>query len=153
MKLLWVLDKEQYTLPLPKTTPGDLTMAHTRQSLKRNILFACIFILVVVARFLSPYLTSHQEEPTLGTKHTIQEAHTNRNRNVQVEGVGTIVKVLPDNLDGSRHQRIIVRITPDHTVLVAHNIDIAPRIPNLRLGDEIAFSGEYEWNAKGGVLH
>ena len=72
---------------------------------------------------------------------------------VQVQGTGTVVKQLPDDNHGSRHQRFILRIHPDLTVLIAHNIDLAPRIPGLRVGDEVLFYGEYEWNAKGGVVH
>ena len=37
--------------------------------------------------------------------------------------------------------------------MVAHNIDLAPRIASLRAGDRVGFSGEYEWNAQGGVIH
>jgi hypothetical protein len=34
-----------------------------------------------------------------------------------------------------------------------HNIDIAPRVDNLRTGDSIRFYGEYVWNAQGGLVH
>lgn len=76
-----------------------------------------------------------------------------RRISLQVEGRGTIARILPDDDDGSRHQRLIVQVSANQTVLIAHNIDLAPRVPNVRVGDEIAFFGEYEWNPEGGVIH
>jgi hypothetical protein len=64
-----------------------------------------------------------------------------------------VVRVLPDDLDGHRHQRFIVQLESGQTVLVAHNIDIAPRIGGVTEGDSVSFSGEYVWNEKGGVIH
>jgi hypothetical protein len=66
---------------------------------------------------------------------------------------GTVSRILPDDNQGARHQKFIVTLASGHTVLIAHNIDIAPRIGNLRQGDQISFSGLYEWNEKGGVVH
>jgi len=37
--------------------------------------------------------------------------------------------------------------------LLAHNIDVAPRIDGLAPGDRVRFKGEYIWNEKGGVIH
>ena len=45
-----------------------------------------------------------------------------------------------------------VRLPGGGTILVAHNIDIAPRVP-AAVGDRISFRGEYEWNERGGVVH
>jgi len=73
--------------------------------------------------------------------------------NVQVEGEGTVFRVLPDDMNGSRHQRFILELASGQTLLLTHNIDIAPRIAALEVGDSIRFSGEYIWNAKGGLLH
>jgi len=71
----------------------------------------------------------------------------------QVQGEGIVIRLLSDDNDGSRHQRFIVRLNTGQTLLVAHNIDIAPRISSLRKGDMVAFNGEYEWNDKGGLIH
>jgi hypothetical protein len=60
--------------------------------------------------------------------------------------------VLSDDKDGSRHQRFILQLPRGQTLLIAHNIDLAPRLP-LGLGDRVAFRGTYEWNELGGLVH
>lgn len=69
-----------------------------------------------------------------------------------VEGTGKVIRLLEDDLEGSRHQRFIVRLDT-YSVLVVHNIDLSPRIERLRQGDLISFKGEYEWNEQGGLVH
>jgi hypothetical protein len=71
----------------------------------------------------------------------------------QVHGVGVVSRILPDENNGTRHQRFIIRLQSGQTLLVAHNIDLAPRIDDLKKGDAVEYSGEYEWNSKGGVVH
>ena len=88
-----------------------------------------------------------------GSDAILENAFAQRISRLQVTGQGTVVKVLRDDGNGSRHQRFILRLASGRTVLVAHNIDLAPRIDALRPGDAVAFSGEYEWNPKGGVIH
>jgi hypothetical protein len=83
----------------------------------------------------------------------LENAFANRLSNLQIEGQGTVVKILPDDNNDSRHQRIIIRLESGQTLLLAHNIDLAQRIDTLRAGDIIAFYGEYEWSPKGGVIH
>jgi hypothetical protein len=85
--------------------------------------------------------------------NAIGRAFASRASNVQVEGEGTVASVLPDDLNGSRHQRFIIQLASGQTLLIAHNIDIAPRIDGLAAGDLVRFNGEYVWNAKGGVVH
>lgn len=70
-----------------------------------------------------------------------------------VEGKGTVVKILKDDNNGSRHQRFILRLDSGQTVLVTHNIDLAPRIEVLNEGDTVIFKGEFVSNDKGGVIH
>jgi uncharacterized protein DUF3465 len=83
----------------------------------------------------------------------LERAFKERRSNVQVEGEGTVDRLLEDDVDGSRHQRLIVRISPGQTILILHNIDIALRIDNLQTGDSVRFYGEYIWSAQGGKVH
>ena len=69
-----------------------------------------------------------------------------------VEASGIVIKLLKDDNEGSRHQRFIVDLRNDQTFLIAHNIDLAPRIP-LAVGDRLKFRGMYESNDLGGLVH
>lgn len=80
-------------------------------------------------------------------------AYSRKRSDVQVKGSGLVKRTLADDNEGSRHQKFILQLSNGLSVLVAHNIDIAPRIPGLKKGDKVEFYGEYEWNEKGGVLH
>ena len=83
----------------------------------------------------------------------IETAYNNRQSDVQVQGQGRVLRILPDDNDGSRHQRFILELDTGQALLIAHNIDLAPRLNELSKGDTVTFYGEYEWNSKGGVIH
>ena len=68
-------------------------------------------------------------------------------------GTGVVTRILSDDNKGSRHQRFIVAISNSQTLLVAHNIDLAPRVAPIDIGDTIIFQGMYETNHRGGVIH
>ena len=87
------------------------------------------------------------------TNEAVASAFREQKSGVQVEGEGVVAKVLSDDTDGSRHQRFILRLPSGQTLLVAHNIDIAPRLTSLESGDSVEFKGVYEWNSQGGVVH
>jgi len=91
--------------------------------------------------------------PTADNFDIVSRAFHDRLNNVQVMSEGTVTRVLADDNEGSRHQRFLLRLKSGQTVLIAHNIDVAPRVTDLRPGDNVAFSGEYEWNERGGVVH
>lgn len=84
---------------------------------------------------------------------SLRAAFNNRQSDVQIQGSGIVVKSLPDDLEGSRHQKFILKDNSGQTVLFAHNIDLAPKIEGLRKGDRVDYYGEYEWNDRGGVIH
>jgi hypothetical protein len=84
---------------------------------------------------------------------SLKSAYENHQSNVQVKGSGTVIRILKDDDKGSRHQKFILKLSSGQTILIAHNIDLAPRIDSISNGDMIQFYGEYEWNNKGGVVH
>lgn len=117
-----------------------------------------VIIVVAIAVLFEHFYpgTSPVEAPPAAVAHgdsNLARAFENRSSNIQVQGRGVVVKVLPDDNRGSRHQRFIIRLPSGQTVLIAHNIDLAPRVSSLNKGDLVSFSGEYEWNPKGGVIH
>lgn len=83
----------------------------------------------------------------------VESLFQNQRSDVMVEAEGRVQRLLSDDNNGSRHQRIIVELSSGHTVMIAHNIDLAPRVDDLREGDCLRFKGEYEWNQQGGVVH
>ncbi len=84
--------------------------------------------------------------------HLIVQSFEAGRSDVWVQASGEVARVLPDDNEGSRHQRFLVELNNGHTVLIAHNIDLAPKVP-LSRGDVVEFRGEYEWNDRGGVVH
>jgi uncharacterized protein DUF3465 len=97
--------------------------------------------------------TGSGSKTSVGDSDAIGRAFASRASGVQVAGEGTVVRVLPDDLNGARHQRFIIQLASGQTLLIAHNLDIAPRIDGPAVGDRVSFSGEYVWNEKGGVVH
>ncbi|MDX1480988.1 MAG: DUF3465 domain-containing protein [Woeseiaceae bacterium] len=73
-----------------------------------------------------------------------------RDTDTWIELRGRVVRLLHDPED--RHQRFILDTGDRRTILVAHNIGIAERVP-LGLGDRVTVRGLYEWNDLGGLLH
>ena len=78
---------------------------------------------------------------------------TRADAGTQVRGSGSVTRILSDDNNGSRHQRFILRLASGQTLLIAHNIDLAPRVAALAINDRVEFYGEYEWNSQGGVVH
>jgi len=115
-------------------------------------------VLIVLAILAYAYLqerTTSLPGPSSppGAEAVLLEAYEKKQSNIQVQAEGVVVRLLRDDLDGSRHQRFIVELRSGQTLLITHNIDLAPRIGNLHVGDAVEFFGEYEWNSNGGVIH
>lgn len=157
--LVLVYFGQRYGLLDSKPTPGDPgspgvtrpTAPETTAQLPRST--------SAPAPIPSPPTSNPKATPTLpeAPKPTLRDGgipklFADGKSDVWVEADATVEKLLADDIDGSRHQKFIARIGRDLTVLFAHNIDVAPRVP-LQPGDVIAFRGEYVWKDKGGTIH
>lgn len=83
----------------------------------------------------------------------ITRAFQQQQSDIPVQGTGQIIKELAEDNNGSRHQRILIRMPDGLSIMIAHNIDLAPRIEGIQAEQRIEFKGEYAWNPKGGVVH
>ena len=122
-------------------------MTQGMKALLKNIVFVLLVTLAL----------SSCKEPTEASELTlvpvveaplntgIEQAFAHKKSDVQVSGQGVVVKLLPDDNKGSQHQKFLVKINAEQTLLFAHNIDLAARVP-LQVGDEVTFSGEYVYN-------
>ncbi|HEY5894007.1 MAG TPA: DUF3465 domain-containing protein [Chthoniobacterales bacterium] len=119
----------------------------------KKLVLACVLIAAVYALTRFDFRNEAVVRSGAGSSQTLVEAIEHRRSNVVVEGQGVVTKILPDDNNGSRHQRFILRLPTGGTVLIAHNIDLAPKIQSLRTGDTVSFEGEYKWNPKGGLIH
>lgn len=112
-----------------------------------------VFLLIALVVGLNQYLRKDQPSSSDTSQLGPVAAFHQQLTDVQIGGSGNIVALFKDDLKGSRHQRFLLKVAPDQTLLVNHNIDLAPRIDGLRKGDKVVFYGEYVWNEKGGLIH
>jgi hypothetical protein len=109
-------------------------------------------LLLVIVGAIVAYASYSDRETVSDGASAISVAYESEQSGVMVEAGGIVERELSDDLDGSRHQRFIVRLPNGQTVLLSHNIDLAPRVP-LRPNETVRFRGQYEWNDRGGVVH
>ena len=83
----------------------------------------------------------------------ISEAFSAHRNLPQVQGSGIVVKVLKDDTKGLKHQKFLLKVSDNITILIAHNLDLAPRVDDIHEGDLIEFKGEYIYTPKGGTVH
>ena len=127
----------------------------------KNIIIVVIMLFIAIG-----YFRTHKEITTtivsapLAVKDVIRkELHkvnpTDKNllRNGQFgKGYGHVIRVFHDSHDHGNFQLFNIRLESGESMLIKHNIDIAPKIKNLQAGDAIEFYGIYERHIKRGVI-
>jgi len=119
----------------------------------KRISTVIFLIIAVYVAYTQHDLAPQIDAPAAHSESSLARSISEQKSGTQVEGSGTVISVLSDDNDGSRHQRFILRLDSGATLLIAHNIDVAPRIESLGKGDIVEFYGVYESNAKGGLVH
>lgn len=120
---------------------------------KKNIKTTTAALIAFFSLFFgSKYFKTNSDTSSSAMSNSIEDLYQKRKSGVMVQFNGVVIKKLSDDNEGSRHQRFIVQLNSRHTVLIAHNIDLAPRVP-IGLNKSVAIYGQYEWNERGGVIH
>jgi len=124
----------------------------------KNLVYVLLFSLALCACDQPKQLPKVNGEPIAVTSAAfknnaaLEDAYATQKSDIQVSGSGVVTQLLPDDNNGSPHQRFLVSINAKQTLLFAHNLDLSSHIP-LQVGDEISFSGEYVYSPKGGIVH
>ena len=89
-----------------------------------------IIIIIIIAGLIyvgvrhsnnkSPGSTSFNSEIS-SSDRLLEDAFNNEESNIQVRGSGRVIRVLPDDNEGSRHQKFIVELGSGQTLLISHN--------------------------------
>ncbi|HEY8655831.1 MAG TPA: DUF3465 domain-containing protein [Candidatus Limnocylindria bacterium] len=123
-----------------------MTWHHAGRALAAALALATVASCTIVA--------PQRPATTLSGNTAIQREFERHGDRAQLTATGVVDRVLGDQ-DGPSgpHERFIVRL-PDVglTVLIEHNLSLAPRVPVV-IGEPIVVHGEYVWNPQGGLIH
>ncbi len=100
----------------------------------------------------APSATSSPRSSVDSGAESIERAIAAKAEEVWVRVEAVVHKELPDDTEGDEHQRFLITLDSGVTVLVAHNTDVAPRVP-VKVGTRVKIRGKYVWNDKGGLIH
>ncbi|MCF6318051.1 MAG: DUF3465 domain-containing protein [Proteobacteria bacterium] len=81
-----------------------------------------IVVLLISAFYVENKLNTHEKT------EQIERLFNSRISGKMVTFDATVLKLLKDDLKGDKHQKLILK-TRNKTLLLAHNVDIAPRVP------------------------
>lgn len=99
-----------------------------------------------------------QQQQSIGVDEAASDAdilraiRDQRRVNFLEGGSMTVTKVLPDDNNGLKHQKWVVRLTNGTTLQAVYNSDMCPRVP-IKVGDVIAMGGMFIWTNSGPMLH
>jgi len=100
----------------------------------------------------SSEVSSPSSQNTLNDADIVRAVNDQRRVNF-VEGGGMeVIRVLPDDNNGLKHQKWVVRLSNGKTMQAVYNSDMCPRVP-VKVGDVVAMGGMFLWTNTGALLH
>lgn len=118
------------------------------------IVIAILFLLYWLVQQGHISLPKEDSTPSASNQiELLEKYYNNKVSKKMIKISGVVVKLLADDNIKPRHQKFIIQVNNEFSLLVTHNIDLAPRINSLQTRDEVEIYGQYEWNHKGGILH
>jgi hypothetical protein len=125
---------------------------------KLFLILLAVFLTVSLAACYAPNGAQQLESTSVSSTTkmdagAIVEAYDAHRNLPQVQGSGVVVKVLKDDTNGLQHQKFLLKVSNNITILIAHNIDLATRVDDIHEGDTVGFKGEYIYTPKGGTVH
>lgn len=104
---------------------------------------------LILRSFAQAPVVQSRVAPNDGEVLRAQSAHL---VNAPVTVSARVLKILREDIEGTPHQKFLIILSNGSTVLIAHNIQMAPQVP-IQEGTFITIHGDYIWNAKGGLIH
>jgi len=105
------------------------------------------------AIFLSLTLTLSIAKAAVNDDSQIVQAYEAKRRVNFVEGAKMeVVKLLPDDNSGLKHQKWVVRLSNGKLMQAVYNTDMCPYVP-LQVGDVVAMGGMFLWTGNSGMIH
>ena len=115
---------------------------------KKGLGWVVVVIVLLLWRQFGPGFPTEEAHGSGG----VADAYARQQSNIMLEFEARVDRILPDDVNGTPHQRFILQLDNGQTVLVAHNINLAARVP-IEEWDVVRVRGEYEYNPQGGVVH
>ncbi len=141
-------------------------MTKTRQSVTKNSsnkqFFHILLSLLIVALGLTctesganNYFGNNTNQAVINATlddQAVLAAQAQHAIKLEVTVVAKVKKLLAEDVQGLPHQRFLIELSNGSTVLIAHDLKMAPVVP-IKPGDVVCIHGEYIWNKLGGLIH
>ncbi|MDR0984368.1 MAG: DUF3465 domain-containing protein [Ruminococcus sp.] len=110
-----------------------------------------VIIAVIILLSLIPKIFNDNQKPK-HRRYSYGNRRYRSNNRFQRYGVGRVVKLLNNDFS-TDHQKFIIKTAENETLLITHNIVLAPELYDLKVGDVVEFYGECFQTDRGYGIH